>query len=198
MRKKELLKKLGELVDSINDLHRQLAALRQENDELKAQIKVLKTREQTIEDNKTAETVSEEKNDTGFTVSNFSVEENTETEPSEVKEEKADEKTVIAEEEPDVTATEKTDVRLSDIMEYGAVAIGKIVQETVRYTTTITNSQAENKKELLGLIMGKGEVAKADIFAVAEGDSEYTTKCELIDSIVNDTVDYFKSVVGQI
>ncbi len=190
VKKKELLIKLDELVDSMNTLQRQLAAVRQENEELKTELKMLKTQPQIKEDKPAEEKVSDKKTSQGFTVVDFDAVETETTEPNSPKTENG----VVAE---DIVVTE-TEINLSDAMEYSAVAIGKVVQESIKYTAMISACEADNKKELLSLIMGKGEVAKADIFAIAEGESDYNTKCGLIDSVVNDTVDYFKSVVGQI
>ena len=68
---------------------------------------------------------------------------------------------------------------VNEITEYGSVVIGKIVCETVKYSGKITASQSENKKELLNLIMGKGEVAKSEIFNITESEVSDETKREL-------------------
>ena len=61
-------------------------------------------------------------------------------------------------------------VELKDsTMEYAAVAIGRIVQESIKYANLLSASTAGSKKEVLNLIMGRAEVAKAEIFAVTEG-----------------------------
>ena len=37
----------------------------------------------------------------------------------------------------------------NDVVEYGAIAIGRVVQESVKYANLISESNSENKKELL-------------------------------------------------
>ena len=109
---------------------------------------------------------------------------------------------VVFDEEPEEvpeSATEPIELATPDTaLEYGAVAIGRVVQESVKYANLISESNSENKKELLNLIMGKAEIAKTDIFSIAEGDAESDTKQELITAVLDETIDYFKSVAGQI
>ena len=78
------------------------------------------------------------------------------------------------------------------------MAIGKIVCESVKATRIISASDSENKKELLNLIMGKGEIAKNEIFNVTESDVSAEAKQELIDAQVAEAIDYFKSVAEQL
>ena len=83
-------------------------------------------------------------------------------------------------------------------MEYAAVAIGKVVQESIKYANLISTSTSPNKKEVLNLIMGKAEVAKAEIFAITEGLLSDENKKELIDAQCAEALDYFKSAYAQI
>ena len=86
----------------------------------------------------------------------------------------------------------------NEILEYGAVAIGKVVQESVKYANLISESACDNKKELLNLIMGKAEVTKAEIFSITDGNIAADLKKDLIDTQCDEAVDYFKSAYGQI
>ncbi len=176
--KKKLLAKLGELVDQNNTLKRDFDNLSRENAELKALV----------------QTLSENKMETPVVATHIE-------EPV-----KAAEEIFMKEDfapttyEPVLNATIRPKVSqavLSDsIAEYGSVAIGKIVQESIKYSGAV--SASNNKKELLNLIMGKGEIAKNEIYTIAQCDSSDEIKRELIDAQVNEALDYFKSVAGQI
>ena len=86
----------------------------------------------------------------------------------------------------------------NDVVEYGAIAIGRVVQESVKYANLISESNSENKKELLNLIMGMAEVTKAEIFSITDGEMAFELKKELINTKCDEAIDYFKSAYGQI
>lgn len=259
MKKKELIKRLSELVDSHNALQRQLELSQREKEELKAALNLLNAEleaekkhneEQRVslfnsaaEPEEVAEPVTaftpEPSPSSGFTVNML----------EETVEERLSEADTLEEEHPDAESSEEqlpapadtafvqpTDITVTaeeasceeeeikaevitpplvptaqapeiivelpplvnEITEYGSVVIGKIVCETVKYSGKITASQSENKKELLNLIMGKGEVAKSEIFNITESEVSDETKRELIDAQLDEALDYFKSVVEQI
>ncbi len=182
VRKKELISKMNSLVENMNTLQRQLAAYREENASLKDRIEEL--------NRKAAESVAPIPISTDAEVG-FSV--------TEVEEETTFENSVIKPDADRVEPTERiSDIKSDKISEHAALAIGRIVKESAGYVNLISTSNSSNKKELLNLIMGRGEVAKSEIFAIAEGDAPEETKRELIDTAVAETVDYFKSVAGQI
>ena len=87
---------------------------------------------------------------------------------------------------------------LDDAMEYGAEIIGKIVVESARYSDMVNDKPSENNKDLINLIMGKTEICKAEILTIATRELDYNTKRDLMDSQLNDAIDYFKSVLAQI
>ena len=191
MNKKKLLSKLSELVDLYNALKRELDAKERENIELKAAIQVLTERNTAqeqklsaysnkiaqLESNKT-KTVVKIQPESKTEISKGFVVTNTETE-------------IASKPEP----AEKI-VLTNNIVDYGSVAIGKIVQESIKYSGVVAASN--NKKELLNLIMGKGEIAKNEIYTITQCDSADNVKRELIDAQVNEAFDYFKSVAGQV
>ncbi len=202
VKKKELVEKLNQLIDSMNSLQRQLLAVQGENGKLKAELKELRSKTVetapavTVNPQPDKEPVAESK---GFTVKDIDLLEpqkatdtaaepvnNTELEPV------AEEKTAS------FPIGTETVVLADEAMEYGSIAIGKVVQESIKYANIISSSGSDSMKELLNLIMGRGEVAKAEIFSIAEGDSPINIKRELMDRQVLETVDYFKSVAGQI
>ena len=113
-------------------------------------------------------------------------------------EEKPTEEIEISPETEPVTIILENPTLKDENMEYGSLVIGKIVVESARFADKITASDADNKKELLNLIMGKSEVAKAEILSVASSDATGEIKKQLIDAQLVETTDYFKSVAGQI
>ena len=83
-------------------------------------------------------------------------------------------------------------------MEYGATTIGKIVVAATEYSNKLTVGGSDAHKELLNLILGKTEMAKAEILSVIETNDSFDTKCIKIDQIAIDTKEYFESVLSQI
>lgn len=177
MRKKVLITKISELVDTVNSLQRKLDDMLRENTELKEKVKELSAK-QKEEIMPQPQVLKQEDSEQSATV--------TETESTE--ESLTGEQTETNTFEPD----------LSEWVQYGAVAIGTIVQESVKYSGKLSSAEGESKKELLSLIMGRAEVAKAEIFSITESDNSLEVKKELIDGVVSETVDYFKSVAAQI
>lgn len=188
MKKKDLQAQLKHLVETLNMQQRELEALRLENEELSKKINEVSVIGEALPP------VSE-KADTPQIVGaddcqGFSV------------------KTDILADEPDniidtVNLADTVPVTeapvLSDTaMEYGSSVIGTSVRETMKYANIISSSVSDNKKELLNLIIGKGEILKSEIFNIADGDASVETKCRLMDEQLNETIDYFKSVVGQL
>ncbi|MBO5852455.1 MAG: hypothetical protein J6Q74_01435 [Clostridia bacterium] len=168
MRKTEILKKMLELIDVVNSLQHQLEDLKRENSQIKEELAEL-------ESCKASSVPSFENIETineGFTVHN----------------------TEIMEDEP--TTCEKT--KGENVLDYGSIAIGKVVQESIKYANLISESSFQNKKELLNLIMGKAEVTKSEIFSITESDVAFTLQKELIDAQCDEAIDYFKSAYGQI
>ena len=83
--------------------------------------------------------------------------------------------------------------------ELGSQIIGKIIVSATQYCNQITAGNTENSKELVNLILGRTEVAKAEILQIVENT-------ELSIELVNElslqeqasAEDYFKSVLAQI
>lgn len=89
---------------------------------------------------------------------------------------------------------------ISDETQYGAAVIGKIVVSAARHCNKLTalNSGSENIKELVNLILGRTEVAKAEILEAVSNDSDFEEKKNLIDAKQQAAEDYFNSVCAQI
>lgn len=91
-----------------------------------------------------------------------------------------------------------TNASLKPDMEYGANVIGKLVVSAAEYSNKLTIGGDNSKRELLNLILGKTEIAKAEILAVVEGEDSFEAKCAKIDQIAIVTNEYYDSVLAQI
>ena len=83
-------------------------------------------------------------------------------------------------------------------MDYGAKVIGKIVVSAAEYSNKLSVGGTDKNKELLNLILGKTEIAKAEILAVIEGDDTLQVKSMKMDQIAVESIEYFESVAAQI
>ncbi len=83
-------------------------------------------------------------------------------------------------------------------MEYGATVIGKIVVSAAEYSNKLTLGGNDAHKELVNLILGKTEMAKAEILSVIQTDDSYDVKSAKMDQIAVVTKEYFESVLAQI
>ena len=83
-------------------------------------------------------------------------------------------------------------------MEYGATVIGKIVVSAAEYSNKLTFGGDDSKKELVNLILGKTEMAKAEILSVIQTEESFDVKCAKMDQIAVVTKEYFESVLAQI
>ncbi len=179
MRKKELMKRLSDLVLTIEKLNKTVKQLKAENEELLLKIEKL-------EKNKTVPAPE--------AISATAVEQATETVNAATPESKGF--TVRVVDEVELTEASVSDEELNP-MEYGAVIIGKITVESAKCCDVITKNGGSNIKELLSLVMGKSELAKAEILNIAMSDDDDTAKKEKIDAELLETTDYFKSVSKQ-
>lgn len=89
-------------------------------------------------------------------------------------------------------ATLKPDV------EYGAKVIGQIVVFAAEYSNKLTLGGDESRKELVNLILGKTEMAKAEILSVVQTDDAFDVKCAKMDQVAAVSKEYFESVAAQI
>lgn len=81
---------------------------------------------------------------------------------------------------------------------YGAEVIGKIVLKSAMHCTTLSSREQNNTtKELVNLILGRTEIAKAEISKVLSDALPFETKKTLIDAEQADAEDYFLSVLAQ-
>lgn len=85
----------------------------------------------------------------------------------------------------------------SDV-DYGASVIGKIVVSAANYSNRLTAGGETKYRELVNLILGRTEVAKADILSAVTSDNGFDTKKAAIDLIYEQACEYFESVMAQL
>ena len=98
------------------------------------------------------------------------------------------------------TVTEKVNeaVTISKETEYGAEVIGKIVIKAAKYCNQLTaETSSEITKEQVNLILGRTEVAKAEILKVISANGDFEDKKTAIDTASKSAEDYFSSVMAQ-
>lgn len=83
-------------------------------------------------------------------------------------------------------------------VEYGAAVIGKTVVEAAKFCNQLTSSNSgEDVKELVNLILGRTEVAKAEILKIVSSQAELETKKQAIDQQYEKAVAYFSDIMAQ-
>ncbi len=182
MRKKELMKRLSDLVLTVEKLNKSVKQLKAENEELLLKISQLEKQEEAP----AAEEVNTIVNDTPKAAPEIEPEEKTDSVGF----------TVRVVDQVDLSENTSSDEELNP-MEYGAVIIGKITVESAKCCDVITKNGGNDVKELLSLVMGKSELAKAEILNIAMSEDGDTVKREKIDAMLLETTDYFKSVSEQ-
>ena len=92
----------------------------------------------------------------------------------------------------------KVQAKLSKEAKAGAAAIGKIVIKATTSCNTLTSANdGFDPKELVNLILGRTEVAKAEILKIVEADMLLENKLSDIESIKSSAIDYIDSVMAQ-
>lgn len=89
------------------------------------------------------------------------------------------------------------EVVLSEEIEYGSKIIGEIVMQASIFSNKLGAMDKQNKKELVNLILGRTEVAKAEILNIVSSDMSFAAKTNTIDSVCAEAVEYFTSVLEQ-
>ena len=104
----------------------------------------------------------------------------------------------VTEDKPAEPETRIAEPKLSDSMNAGAQIIGKIVLSSAEYCNALSGAAApQNAKELLNLILGRTEVAKAEILRISALDIPYDEKLKAMEQELAAAEDYFKSVMAQ-
>ena len=88
-------------------------------------------------------------------------------------------------------------IKLKEDTKYGASIIGKIVLSSTTYCNELTLTMGASAKELINLILGRTEVAKAEILKITSSNASIEDKKAMIDSEAFSAEDYFKSIMAQ-
>ena len=72
--------------------------------------------------------------------------------------------------------------------------IGNIVIKAAGYINELTASDNPNKKELVNLILGRTEIAKAEILTIVSSEADIEAQKELINAQYDEALSYFKSI----
>lgn len=87
---------------------------------------------------------------------------------------------------------------ISPEVDYGAEIIGKTVVEAAKHCNALTaEGEAETAKELVNLILGRTEVAKAEILKIVSSEDSLEDKKQKIDGQYKTAAEYFESVMAQ-
>lgn len=176
MRKSLLLKQNNELFDKLQVASLNNRRLREENEKLKEKVAVLSNKLENLE----------QKNNEGLNSVNFTLENGND----EISKKDNNLENI---EEPVISEV----AVVTPEIEYGSKIIGDIILKSTESVNALMSSNKENVKELINLIMGKTEVAKAEILDIISSDSSFECKTALMDSQAVETKEYFKSVLYQ-
>ncbi len=90
------------------------------------------------------------------------------------------------------------DVPVDENIDYGSKVIGKIVLESTKAADKLsTESNSQDKRELINLVLGRTEVAKAEILKITSSNLTDEGKKTEIDKEYSETVEYINSVLAQ-
>lgn len=179
MNKSLLIKQNNELFNRINILKSNNSALELKVTRLTAEVEAYKQKIAALENE--LQLMKEER----------------ERKPAETLEEdiieKSDEPAVIQTEEP----AEKEEIELPVEFNFASDVIGNIVIKSASAIEKINNSNKQNKKELINLILGRTEIAKAEILNIVSSDLSFDSMKELINTQFYEADEYFKSILEQ-
>ena len=88
--------------------------------------------------------------------------------------------------------------KLQPDFEYASEVIGNLVLESANGSNALTAGGNAGHRELVNLLLGKTEVAKAEILAIVTGEDDLEAKKAKIDAIRDEALDYFQSVLAQV
>ncbi|MGN0451842.1 MAG: hypothetical protein ACI4FN_07020 [Acutalibacteraceae bacterium] len=87
---------------------------------------------------------------------------------------------------------------VSPEVDYGASVIGKTVLLAAKHCNMLTTAgEPETAKELVNLLLGRTEVAKAEILKITSSEDSFEDKKEKIDGCFDSAAEYFESVMAQ-
>ncbi len=92
----------------------------------------------------------------------------------------------------------KRKAELSDDTKFAATIIGKIVVKAAKCCNSLTSSPSDlDPKELVNLILGRTEIAKAEILKTVDSELPFEDKTKLIEDVKKAAEDYFDSIMAQ-
>ena len=92
----------------------------------------------------------------------------------------------------------ENDISQMEEKEIPSDVIGELVLEAASGSNKLTANGDNSNRELVNLILGKTEVAKAEILSVVSEDTDFESKKQKIEVIKAETLDYFKSILAQL
>lgn len=98
----------------------------------------------------------------------------------------------------DLEAKVVNQAAVSPEVDYGAAVIGKTVLSAAKYCNFLTEAgEPQAAKELVNLILGRTEVAKAEILKIVSSEEDFEIKKQKIDGCFDSAAEYFESVMAQ-
>ncbi len=88
--------------------------------------------------------------------------------------------------------------KINDKFDLGSKTIGRIVVESAKAINALSSADEETLKTLSNMIVCKSELAKSEVLSICESDAPENTKNDMLESVVSDASDYFKSILAQI
>lgn len=92
---------------------------------------------------------------------------------------------------------ESQELNLNEEILLGSQTIGDIIIKATGYINRLDESGYPNKKELVNLILGRTEIAKAEILNIVSSGVSFDSKKELMNTQFNEALEYFKSILEQ-
>ena len=92
---------------------------------------------------------------------------------------------------------EPQEINLNEEILLGSQTIGDIIIKATGYINRLDESNYPNKKELVNLILGRTEIAKAEILNIVSSGVSLDSKKELMTTQFNEALEYFKSILEQ-
>lgn len=96
--------------------------------------------------------------------------------------------------EVEETETEETE----NILDYGAVIIGKVIISAAENSSRIDSDDEERKAEAVSDIFERTEEVKAEILSIISSDDSYDKKCRLMEREYQSAVSFFDRTVARI
>ena len=207
MKKKDLIKQNYVLFERLQTANSEVLRLRYELEKLKKEFQEADKTEQNGETVSADTNVAEQEKLTEIS-SAQPIAEQEETMPAaetELSEDCADEIDVEPEETEFETSEEpitesfsdEETADISEIRQYGAEAIGKIVLQSAQNCNQLTAGGETRYKELVNLMLGKAEVAKGDILQIVLSEDPLTEQKAQIDVCREEALEYFETVMRQ-